>query len=101
MKTFQKLDRFPLGSINAEGFLKDQMALGKDGMCAHLHELEPDMINNPYINKTYVKAWGNGDQSGWGGEISGNYWTGYIQSAFVLDDEEMKKTAALDHHGTF
>ncbi|MBE5733164.1 MAG: hypothetical protein E7353_09095 [Clostridiales bacterium] len=93
MKTFQKLDRFPLGSINAEGFLKDQMALGKDGMCAHLHELEPDMINNPYINKTYVKAWGNGDQSGWGGEISGNYWTGYIQYAYTLGDEEMIKTA--------
>ena len=65
------------------------MTIGKGGICAHLHELEPKMINAPYINKKYVPAWGDGDQSGWGGEISGNYWSGYIQYAFTLRDEEM------------
>ena len=93
LKIYDKLSRFPLGSIRSEGFLKEQMERGKDGICGHLHELEPGMINDPYINKSYVKAWGNGDQSGWGGEISGNYWTGYIQFAFTLNDPEMIKTA--------
>ncbi|MBE7052688.1 MAG: hypothetical protein E7391_00235 [Ruminococcaceae bacterium] len=93
MKTFQKLSRFPLGAITASGFLKDQMKLGKDGMSGHLHELEPEMIADPYVNKSYVKAWGNAVQNGWGAEISGNYWTGYIQHAFTLKDEAMIKTA--------
>ncbi len=93
MKLYQKLERFPLGSIKAQGFLLDQMKRGKDGMCGHLHELEPGMINDPYTNKSYVKGWGDGDQSGWGAEISGNYWTGYIQFAYTLGDEEMIKTA--------
>ena len=89
MKIYQKLNRYPLGAIQAGGFLRDQMLRGKDGMCGHLHELEPGMIADPYINKSYVKAWGDGDQSGWGGEISGNYWTGYIQFAYTLNDPEM------------
>ena len=89
MKTYQKLIRYPLGAIHATGFLHDQMVRGKNGICGHLHELEPGMIADPYINKTYVKAWGDGDQSGWGGEISGNYWTGYIQFAYTLNDPEM------------
>lgn len=89
MKSFQKLMPYPAGSIKPEGFLKKQMEIGKDGICGHLHELEPDMIANPYVNKTYVEAWGDGDQSGWGAEISGNYWYGYIYYAYTLGDEEM------------
>lgn len=93
MKKFQKLERFPLGSIRAEGFLKDQMLRGKDGICGHLHELEPNMIADPFINKTPVPAWESGNQNGWGAEISGNYWTGYIEFAYTLGDPEMIKIA--------
>lgn len=93
MKTYQKLNRFPLGAIQAEGYLKNQMQLGKEGICGHLHELESKMIADPYINKSYVEAWGDGEQSGWGAEISGNYWTGYIQFAYTLNDSEMIQTA--------
>lgn len=93
MKTYQKLNRYPLGAIRAEGFLRDQMMRGKDGICGHLHELEPGMIADPYVSKSYVPAWGDGDQSGWGGEISGNYWSGYIQFAYTLSDPEMIATA--------
>lgn len=70
MKRYQKLDRFPLGSIHAEGFLKDQMTIGKDGMAGNLYKLEPEMIYYPFVDKRKVPAWGNGDQSGWGAEIS-------------------------------
>jgi len=69
------------------------MVIGKDGMAGHLYELELGMIHDPYINKSYVEQWGDGDQSGWGAEISGNYWAGYIQYAFTLGDEEMIKIA--------
>ena len=89
MKQYNKLKRFPLGTIKAEGFLKEQLLIGKDGMAGHLYELEPEMIRDPYINKSYVKRWGPSIQSGWGAEISGNYWSGYIQHAFTLGDEEM------------
>ncbi len=93
MCKFQKLDRFPLGSIRAEGFLKDQLILGKSGMAGQLYKLEPDMIANPYVNKTHVPAWSEYDQDGWGAEISGNYWTGYILHAYTLNDPDMIKVA--------
>ena len=89
MKKYQKLEMFPLGTVKAEGFLKEQMLRSKDGMGGHLYELEPGMIADPYIHKTHVPQWGDGNQSGWGAEISGNYWTGYIQLAYVLNDPEM------------
>ena len=44
MKAFNKLKRFPLGAIQADGFLRDQLLRGKDGMAGHLWELEPGMI---------------------------------------------------------
>lgn len=92
-KRFQKLFRFSPGEIRAKGFLKQQMLRGKDGMAGHLFELEPDMIANPFTEKTPVPAWEGGNQNGWGAEISGNYWTGYIQFAFILDDADMIKRA--------
>ncbi len=69
------------------------MLRGKDGICGHLHELEPEMIAAPYVKRAYVKAWEKGNQEGWGAEISGNYRTGYIEFAYTLGDDEMKKTA--------
>ena len=93
MKIYSKLRRFPLGAIKAEGFLRDQLIRGKTGMAGNLYKLEPEMIADPFIKRSYVPAWVDGNQEGWGAEISGNFWTGYIQHAFVLDDEEMKAVA--------
>ena len=89
MKKYQKLERFPLGAVKAEGYMKDQLIRSKNGMGGHLYELEPGMINDPYLHRTEVPQWSGGNQLGWGAEISGNYWTGFIQLAFVLGDEEM------------
>ena len=89
MNNFQKLNMIPLGSIKAEGFIKEQMLRGKDGMAGHLYELEPEMIDYPYVKDTHVEAWSKAEQVGWQAEISGNYWSGYIQHAFVLNDKEM------------
>lgn len=89
MQIFCKLRKLPLGAIRAEGFLRDQLLRGKEGMAGHLYELEPGMIRDPFLRKTAVDQWESGDQLGWGAEISGNYWSGYIQHAFVLNDAEM------------
>ncbi|MCQ2398973.1 MAG: hypothetical protein MJ072_00520, partial [Clostridia bacterium] len=93
IKNFNKLDRFPLGSITADGFLKEQLIRSKNGMCGHLKDFEPQMIVAPYTGSETVADWGKENQYGWGAEIAGNYWTGYIQTAFTLHDEEMIKTA--------
>ena len=72
-KTYAKCETLPLGAVKAGGFLKEQLRRSKDGMGGHLPEIEPGMIADPYVHKTYVKQGGDGDQSGWGAEISGNY----------------------------
>ena len=89
MEKFQKLNTLPLGAIKAEGFLKDQLILGKDGISGNLYKLEPGMIADPYVRDAHVEGWSSEEQVGWQAEISGNYWAGYIQHAFVLDDAEM------------
>ncbi len=93
MKNYSKLQRFPLGSITPSGFLKEQLIRSKNGMGGHLYELEPEMIADPYVNKRRVERWSDDDQSGWGAEISGNYWSGFIQLAFTLNDEALIKRA--------
>ncbi len=93
MKDYNKYNRFPLGAIKAEGFLKEQMLIGKEGMAGNLYKLEPEMIEAPYLRDFNVPAWSKTEAIGWGAEISGNYWTGYIQHAFTLNDADMIKTA--------
>ena len=88
-KKFQKLDMYPLGSIKAEGFLKEQLLIGKDGMAGNLYKLEPQMIEAPYVRDAFIDKWSPEEQIGWQAEISGNYWAGYIMHAFTLDDKEL------------
>ena len=90
---FSTLKRFPLGAIRAKGFLREQMLRCKEGLAGNLYKLEPTMILYPFIDKKIVDTWDPVEQSGWGAEISGNFWTGYIQHAFVLGDEEMIEKA--------
>ena len=90
---YSKLNPLPLGAIRAEGFLKEQLLRNKNGLGGHLDEIEPGMIADPYIRKTYVNMWKGGQQEGWGAEISGNYHAGLIQLAWTLDDEELKRKA--------
>ncbi len=90
---YSKRKALPLGSIKAEGFLKEQLIRSKNGIGGHLPEIEPGMIAAPYIKKAYVKRWANHDQSGWGAEISGNYYTGLVELAFTLNDPELIKMA--------
>ena len=86
---YAKLKSYPLGSITAEGFLREQLMKNKDGMGGHLDELEPGVIRDPFIHRTHVGGWTDVDQAGWGAEISGNYWSGLIELAFSLNDKEL------------
>ncbi|MBR7142826.1 MAG: glycoside hydrolase family 127 protein [Clostridia bacterium] len=86
---YQKLDRFPLGAIRAEGFLREQLERNKNGLAGNLYKLEPEMIYWPFIEKKQVGVWTKWEHDGWAAEISGNFWAGYIQQAYTLQDEEM------------
>ncbi|MBE6885197.1 MAG: hypothetical protein E7487_11440 [Ruminococcaceae bacterium] len=100
VKTYNQLSRLPLGSITAEGWIKDQLLRSKEGMGGHLDELEPDMIATPFITYSSFKHLPNDPDdadptfaAGWSGEISGTYWTGLIQLAFTLNDQHLIKKA--------
>lgn len=84
-----RLTRLPLGSVIAQGWLKTQLERSKAGMGGHLDELEPDMIAKPYVDRSHKSK----VSPGWSGEISGTYWTGLVQLAFTLNDDELKAKA--------
>jgi len=83
--TQPKYKRLPLGSVVADGWLRDQLLRARDGMGGNLDLLEPEMIAKPYVDREHQSA----VIPGWSGEISGEYWYGLVQLAFVLNDEEL------------
>lgn len=50
MFTYEKLHRFPLGALRADGFLYEQMRRCKEGFGGHLDELEPGIYSFPSTN---------------------------------------------------
>ena len=44
MKNYSKWKSLPLGSIKAEGWLREQLERNRDGMGGHLGDLEPQMV---------------------------------------------------------
>ncbi len=85
---YAKLSPLPLGAITAQGWLREQLIRNRNGMGGHLDELEPLMLRAPYTTKETDPGWGD-VKTGWGAEISGNYWLGVVKLAFVLNDEEL------------
>ena len=99
VKTYNKFSKLPLGAITPKGWLLEQLQRNKDGFGGHMDELEPDLLGTPWINyKTItwtpflgkVVDWA---ACGWGGELSGLYWTGLVQLAFTLQDPELIEKA--------
>lgn len=85
----------PLGAVTARGWLREQLLRSKDGMGGHMDELEPELIGTPWLEyPTMSKHPIYGDMTpdfaaGLCGELSGCYWTGLVQLAFTLQDEEL------------
>ena len=105
VQTCQRLHKLPLGAVTAKGWLKDQLIRSKEGTGGHLDELEPAMIARPFIDYSAFKRlpYENHDAdptfaAGWSGEISGTYWTGLIELAFTLRDDDLiaKATAWVE-----
>ena len=96
VKTYNPMSKLPLGSVRAEGWMREQLLRSKAGMGGHLDELEPEMIATPFISYSAFKRLpnqpGEADPTfaaGWSSEISGTYWTGLVQLAFTLHDDEL------------
>jgi len=92
-ESYARLRALPLGAITAEGWLKAVLERSKAGMGGHLDELEPDMLHKPFIDRVYNCRTPFGRLPGWYGEFSGMYWTGLVQLAFTLNDDELKAKA--------
>lgn len=81
----KRLERLPLGSVTAQGWLREQLLRSKTGMGGNLDVLEPEMIGKPYVTRAHESK----VSPGWSGEISGTYWAGLVQLAFTLNDPEL------------
>ena len=89
-----KWETLPFGSIQAEGWLKDELRIEADGIGGHLGEIEPDMVEKPYQTRDYDTSKGgccNSPQ--WCAEISAEYWLGFVGIAYGLDDPALKARA--------
>ncbi|WP_050776415.1 hypothetical protein [Algoriphagus machipongonensis] len=74
----------PLGSIQPEGWLKDQLQLMANGMTGHLDEIYPEVVGDR-------NGWLGGDGDGW---ERGPYWIdGLLPLAYILEDEKLKEKA--------
>lgn len=71
----------PLGSIQAEGWLLDQLQRMKTGMTGNLDEIYPEVMGKR-------NGWLGGDGDGW---ERGPYWIdGLLPLAYLLDDDSLK-----------
>lgn len=74
----------PLGSIQAEGWLLDQLQRMKTGMTGNLDEIYPEVMGKR-------NGWLGGDGDGW---ERGPYWIdGLLPLAYLLDDDSLKAKA--------
>lgn len=71
-----------MGSITAQGYLKTQLFLQKDGHTGHLKELSPSLQNN---------AWSGGTGDAW--ERGPYHVRGLVALAYTLDDADLKAQA--------
>lgn len=71
----------PLGSISAEGWLKEMLVRQKNGATGHLDELYPQVMGPR-------NGWLGGDGDQW---ERGPYWIdGLLPLAYILDDDDLK-----------
>lgn len=77
-----RLTQLPLGSIQAQGWLKEQLERNKAGMGGEMPKIEPELIGKAYRSLDCHSHF----QPGWTSEIAGTYWVGLIQLAFTLND---------------
>jgi len=72
----------PLGTIQPQGWLKDQLLAQKNGLTGHLEDFWPDLMNS---------AWRGGEGESW--ERGPYYLDGLIPLAYLLNDQTLKDKA--------
>ena len=71
----------PLGSIRAEGWLKEQLMRARDGMTGHMDSIYTSVMGPD-------NAWLGGEGDAW---ERGPYWIdGLLPLAYILDDKDLK-----------
>ncbi len=71
----------PLGSIRAEGWLKEQLMRARDGMTGHMDSIYTSVMGPG-------NAWLGGEGDAW---ERGPYWIdGLLPLAYILDDKDLK-----------
>lgn len=93
VKSKSKLQRIQLGKITALGWIRQQLEIEANGSNGHMDELEPEMLTKAFISKKLDYDIGVSDISWAYNHLSGYYWWGLIQLAFILDDERLKEKA--------
>lgn len=74
----------PLGAIQPDGWLKEQLQRMATGLTGHLDEIYPEVVGER-------NGWLGGDGDGW---ERGPYWIdGLLPLAYLLDDDTLKKKA--------
>lgn len=84
--TESRFIELPIGAVKAEGWLRQQLVLQKDGLTGHLDELYPNVVGSR-------NAWLGGDGDAW---ERGPYWIdGLLPLAYLLDDQGLKDKAQV------
>jgi hypothetical protein len=77
------MDRLPLGAVQAEGWLKNQLVLMADGQIGHLEEISGFLKPN--------SGWLGGEERGW--EEAAYWFRGFYDLALLTGREDLQKTS--------
>ena len=84
--TESRFMELPIGAVKADGWLRQQLVLQKEGLTGHLDELYRNVVGPR-------NAWLGGDGDAW---ERGPYWIdGLLPLAYLLDDKGLKDKAQV------
>lgn len=91
------------GEVKPAGWLKAQMERDlREGSIGHLDELAPQARSDIFVTgrnapgkpNAFSQAGQTGEVESWGnGETEGNWRTGYLRTAYLIGDDEVKRKA--------
>lgn len=90
-----KFIQLPVGAVKPTGWLKNTLQAWGDGITGHLHEYRDDTFKNTWDDRLYKKKhplqFGS---AGWWPFEQHAYWVdGIAQTAYILEDERLKRVA--------